>query len=760
MRNNSDLTKYSNAFSDFKEYLNKIYSSNNLYGKEYEGYLINLKDFEKIKEIIDNDKININDYEKILKINQIEFKTSQYLINMILNGNQYIIINTNLWELLCDKDKKYDSPIIYKVNSYALTFNLDYKELSFRVNKNIIDKNTLNYSFYYKSDFDQIKIIYNSIIDYYNFEKKFLIDLKNTKPSKDTSLYLISKKWIDKWKILSNFENIKNKYLQNNLDNEQKIMNDLIYYFEKNKYNYNELINSLNIKKKEELEICLKYDSFSLIDFSFAYCFNCNYDGKSINYKVFNNKIHIYLDNNEILSIKSNNNIISLNGIINYSNLKQLIKIYYFQQKMKSSCIEEKLAKNKIYLMSKRVINFYKNNFNYKSLYNFLKSNSNTQNINYDYIKIYFSDIINELLNNDFIEQFIQIVENKFLTEFKDIDENFIELEYKINSPAKKNMKYIKNFEIVNNDIKDFFIENNIAKEEHFISLYSFKAEDGRILIIFDKDNKNFYEIGHFNDNDNEDFIIEYLIDEFEEKNKYYINDYFFNKKIDFFIKNDTKDSQNIINLENNWTTNQCFYYKIEEKEEINEIISYQASNGNNINIKDNDVDDIRDNKFVKDIFSFLLSIYIFERNLLKCSIQQINNINKNDIILLSNQFLVDFKNLFSYDKVYSLLEMLNIQSNYDIDNVFKKISEDKESENFLRLILKNEKEFEKNKDKNKEYFMFEKKSLITYSQQKLLYPDKFCILNENIYSRINQLLNINIESLEEIKFELSFNHG
>ena len=325
MRNNSDLTKYSKAFSDFKEYLNNIYSSNNSYGKEYEGYLINLKDYEKIKEIIDNNKININDSETILKINQIEFKTSQYLINMILNGNQYIFINTDLWELLYDKNKKCESPIIYKVNSYGITFNLDYQELSFRRNKNIIDKNTLNYSFKYKSDFEQIKKINNSIIEYYNFEKKFLIDLKNTKPSKDT-LFLVSKKWIDKWKIFSDFENIKNNYLQNSLDNEQKIMNDLIYYLEKNKYNCNELINSLSIKKKEELEINLKYDSFALIDFSFAYCFNCNYDGKSINYKVFNNKIHIYLDNNEILSFKSNNNIISLNGIINYSNLKQLSK--------------------------------------------------------------------------------------------------------------------------------------------------------------------------------------------------------------------------------------------------------------------------------------------------------------------------------------------------------------------------------------------------------------------------------------------------
>ena len=162
---------------------------------------------------------------------------------------------------------------------------------------------------------------------------------------------------------------------------------------------------------------------------------------------------------------------------------------------MNSSYIEEKFAKDKIYLMNKRVIKFYKNNFNYKNLYDFLKRNSNTQSINYDYLNIYYYKIINEMLDNDFIEQFIQIEENNILTKFKDIDENFIELEYKIDSPLEKNIKYIKNFEIVSNDIKDFFIENNIAKEEHFISLYSFKVEDGKILIIFDKDDKNFYEI-------------------------------------------------------------------------------------------------------------------------------------------------------------------------------------------------------------------------------------------------------------------------
>ena len=317
---------YRNAISDFEKYIKDIYSTNNSNGKEYKGYLISLKDYERIQ-------YNIKDSEKNFKINQIEFKTPQYLINMILNGNKYIFINTDLWELICDNDKNYQSPIIYKVNSYDITFSLDKIKLSFRHNKNIIDKNTLNISYSYESNYKKITKIVDSVIKYYNFENKIMKDLKNINAFNiNTYGYLISKNWIDKWKKLSNYENIKTNYLQKNLkNNKEDILNDLIYYLEKNKINYNELpilINFMKFNKKEEIESYLKNDSLVLIDFEFLNCFNDNYSGKSISYKIFNNIIQLCFNYNEILSFKSNNNIISLNGIINDSHLKQLFLIF------------------------------------------------------------------------------------------------------------------------------------------------------------------------------------------------------------------------------------------------------------------------------------------------------------------------------------------------------------------------------------------------------------------------------------------------
>ena len=798
--NVSSLKKYKNPISEFENYLKDIYCNNNSSNSSHKGYLINLKDYETITQSIKNinfDNMKENDFKQIFEINQIEFKTSHYLINMILNGNKYIFINTKLWKLLCDKDKNNknnDSHIMYKVNTNDITFSLlDNTTLSFKHNNNIIDENSYKDN-YYRSNYKQITNIYNSITYYFNFENKILKDLKNGQSSKDTSYaFLISKNWIDKWKEISYYENIKTHYLQKNLNNKNEIINCLIYYFEKNNINYSKLFESINIlkfNKKEDFESYLRNDSLILIEPIFFSCFNnVNNDnsGKKTQYNVFNNNINIYLDNNEKLSFKSNNNIISLNENININNsihLKQLIKIFFFQKKIKSFVKENYI--NSIYLINKNVINYYKTIFNYKKLYEILKTNSNTKNINNENLDSYYNQIINELDDN-YISQFINR-EKTILKEFKYINDNFIELEYKIKYPSEKYLKYIINFEIVGKDIKDFFIKNSIVNEELFKPLNYCITESGKILIVFGKNNNNFYEIGYFNDK--EDFIIEYLIDELESTNKNYIINYCANYGLNYFIKYYNKDSPNLINLDYP-TKKICYYYKIEEKSIPIENKSYQTQFGKSIINVDNNIgnnvdnnivnnfannqnknvnnnignnmgnnNDIIDNKFVKDIIIILFSIFIFERNLLNCLKNQSNKIINNDLILLSNQFLIDFKNLFSYDKIYSILEKINISVNYDIKEDFKKFTKVEESKNILRLIFNKEKEFEKNKDKYKNTLIFKKKPLPINLQQNLIYPDEFCILNENVYSKLNQLLNINLGSIEEIQFKLSFNQG
>ena len=184
MKNNNSqiskslLTKYINSIYNFEEYIKIIYSNNNNKNISRKGYIINLKEFENLKKIIDydnnknnisNEKINniyLLESEKIVKIKQIEFKTSQYLINMILNKNKYIIINEELWKIIGNKENEV--PIEYKINSNDIVLNLEvYRRLNFRHfdNKNILCDS--NYCFSsnnnYKSNYDEIKRIYKNI---------------------------------------------------------------------------------------------------------------------------------------------------------------------------------------------------------------------------------------------------------------------------------------------------------------------------------------------------------------------------------------------------------------------------------------------------------------------------------------------------------------------------------------------------------------------------------------------------------------------
>ena len=746
------LNIYRNAILGFEKYLEIIYSDTCSIAN-HRGYLINLDDYKKIKKIVLDNKAKFNP-TNIFKINQIEIKTPSYLINSILKKNQYIFINNDLWQIICDKNKNNESYIIYTIYLNDLIFSLDNQKLYFKADKNIININTINYKLIYNKNIEQIKQIRDGSIIYDIFEDKISKDLKS-KNFWINKAFLVNKTWINKWKEYSNYNIINN--------NLQDILNNIIYFFELKK-----IINEMNIlkfNKKKDFEMYLDNDSLTLIDSNCIRYLNNDFSQKYIIYSAFNNKIHIYLENNEILTFKSNNNTISLNGIINYPiHLKQLIKLFYFQKNfneilLHKSFLSRSYCTKDIYLISKNIINKYKNNFKYQKLKDLLESNQNTKNINYLDLQEYYPIIINEL-GDDYINQIEQI---EVFDKFKEFND-FVELEYKINPSSKINFKYINNFEIIDENIKNFFIKHNIAKDDHFISC-SYIADNGKILIIFKKNNKNFYEIGHFNKN--EDFIIEILIDELKRENKLHIIKYFLKNGIDNFIKNYAKEPQKMITFEVRSQLQQSYFFyllKIEfiyckiEVNQLKKLLNSPKSNNKTINNND----DIKDNKYIKDIFSILLSIFTFEKKL-KNSIDKSNKENSlpfQNIVLLSSNFVNDFKNcVLFFDKIVSFLEKINIDQDYNYEEVLYKFYKDEKGKEYYNLILNNEKKIEKYNVENKEYFFFEKKEFMTSSKQENIYPDKFYISDNNIFSKIMNKLNKNFES-EEISFDLFFKHG
>ena len=75
-------------------------------------------------------------------------------------------------------------------------------------------------------DLGVVDAIYNSILEYFDYENIMINELKNNN-KKSGHGHLVTKKWIDEWKKYTNYESIKDKYFfqNNNIDkNKNSIM--------------------------------------------------------------------------------------------------------------------------------------------------------------------------------------------------------------------------------------------------------------------------------------------------------------------------------------------------------------------------------------------------------------------------------------------------------------------------------------------------------------------------------------------------------
>ena len=411
---------YKYAIYNFENYIyNNTYPySNDIFQES--GYLINKKEYNQFKEIIDYNNFknnfqnsndynnyqnllnnnNINNYEKIISMDQIKFRTSDYLVNMLLNGNEYILINPILWEIVCNKEKKNDPPIQYQIINNLIIFTLDSQmPFIFKLNyskKFILEKSTcFNIDNFY-SNYNIIMKIYIAIINYYQFEKDFSNKIKKDENYlEEEEYYLISKEWIDKWKSCSKYETIKDLIIKERLD-EHNIKNKIIYFQKLNNYNYNfDELKIINCNNKAEMEKYLQNDSFVIVSKGFCSSFDL-FDSKCImRYKIHNNIISINFGQ-DILSFKSNDNIISKSkkenllsiNISDFKHLIQLLKIYFFQKELKEKIsIPHNTLKNNedniIYLIEKKTIDKYKDYFQYNKLLSDLEKNNKAKILNY-----------------------------------------------------------------------------------------------------------------------------------------------------------------------------------------------------------------------------------------------------------------------------------------------------------------------------------------------------------------------------------------
>ena len=432
MGSEPSLIDYMNAFSEFDKEINKIH--NNIPSQEvnYEGYLINYKNYQNFrshvtnlynnhqKKLISANNINqmgFNNYNENLEKNKLTTENLSEVESQILNGESFIIINKKLFKLICKKNEPENHKIEYTIiagNPGFLKFkqNNNQKIVQYKNNKtNIIDKSTTlgikdnegannNISNNEKTKDNTVNndnwiIIYRHILNYFNFEN-YISNHLNNKMSQPLSIrgFLIDNDWVDNWKKKSFYNEFKSNIIEKDIKDDNLVRNFIITKQLETKSNYDGILDIKNyIISENQIEEILKTGkSYAVLNDNFVNQFISNSNIYLITFVLSYQNIDIKVNNIPFLSFQTNSNVI-INRAINYSssnskptqinpnnvpinNSSQSIKISNSNEINK---LKKELSKaNKIIEQQKITINELQNKLDsYNTILNNLNNNIN-----------------------------------------------------------------------------------------------------------------------------------------------------------------------------------------------------------------------------------------------------------------------------------------------------------------------------------------------------------------------------------------------
>ena len=769
IKNSSALAKYVKGFFEFENYINSINTHIGTKFEKLSGYLINVNDIERIKETINYEKIKDKyihfqfdevDQIKYYTLDEIAFRDSNYLLNMIFNENKYIFINVKLWKLLCKENKENATPITYEINYSEIKFKLnDEKELIFTKyhnNGNYIMKdyfyysNNPSYNFYLSNFNNIVENIYKKIIGYYNYHEKFISELKYLNKMNMNSGYFVDLDWFKKWEEYYNYINIKTNYLDKK-KSEQETLNYILYLKQINKINSNFPYKPKIYKftTEEEFFSALQYNKLIIINTSLITSKVDLYDNV-IYYYLYKGRIELNFEYKSLILKINDNNIQFQNDgndkkKITNTNLDQLVRIFYFRkyirEEMKKRNSTSKENKQ-IFLIKKSIISKYLNICKYQNLNIFLNGKYNQ--FNYKNLENNLSSII-EIIKKElptFYEENNRIQNLSSIINCLGFDYNLIP---KKCTSQGKILTYISDFEILDGDIYSFFEKNKIISEKQVIK-GEYISDGGKIFLCYNFNNLNYYEIGKF-DESNENFIVEYIIeDNFSNKNL--IFQYFLALGIETMIgKMMGNKLQNEANLNLN-----CHRFQ----DNIN------GGNFKSVNPQENQINII-------DIISALMSLRIYEKEIMKKSNDSMGKSNdsvyniyskpfSNEFCKLVNgEYILKLKNIFNYAKIRKFMHDKQINNYEDIKKeIIEKIFiEDQSYKNF---ILSKKTDFLKLKENAFEFCKINKQLYEKQNNFKFFYPIKFYILNQDLFNEFSRFLDIKEKNTDDIL--LTFSNG
>ena len=771
--------KYNLAILNYKNFIKDIYENYYYYSNViYKGYLIELKYLKKWKEVLSYKKLktclncpydfikneikkycDFNKLNDLEKEEQVKYQNARYLISMMLNNNEFVIITEDLYKLICSiKNKNREEPFItYTIRYLYLDANLNNDILTFSHNKNILNiKSLVSQKFFqlHKYYYNDIIKISKSIYEYYKFSETIFYYLNESYLSKGNTEtltinseslvsqskknyffgYLIEYQWIDDWMNYINYNFYKKECIgQNDIIKDdiiiEKLANKIIYDNEDKKINFLKIINSiqlLQIKSEKELKSFLQNDSIVIINKNFLQLFMDEDSIKSYNlirFCAYNKTIVFYLENNKMI-FNTDDNIISKDEHQN-KILKTLIQIFCFQeelkQKIKLPFQENNINSYSVNIINKNAIKNYKEYYHYKELCSYLKSDISI----FKPIEEENNLINHNLLNDDIILDMVRHLPKEFI---ELIMEKELLKKYKTNSINRNSNntnrnfspKYLTNFEIINFHQLNAFKSLNFGEDCKYYPGECYICDEKIVVIIQDND-IYYYQIGYIDNNDN--IITEYYIDATCTFDPKLFSNIFISKSITSFLKDVYKDKKNnSFNLNNN--QNLVFYcHKIGYDE-------------NDANKKETYILQKNINKFAKIILSFLF----FNENFKKEIQNSISNINERQFIgsfsecyLIKKENINEYRKLFLYGKFCKYIKDNNLEKSENIEKALSKYMLNNSKIYFKNLFSNNNQKFEKLFN-NKNLYSLELNEMKDEYNNIIYYPDDIELINENIY--------------------------
>ena len=662
MDSDNDVSSYSKAFNEFKEYVKRINSeiSDKI---QHKGYLILLKQYFEFKEGLKNIQ-NQSAYkchsQRNSKIKPID--TSD-LMEQINNNYKYIIISNKLHQKICSSNYQNTHQIKYLITPSIITLITENgKILQFKNNKdNKIDKlsfikidNNSNYPIKENSE-----KIYNDIINYFKIEKDINEKLNNENIQVEKYMgFLVDKSWIDNWKKYSSYDKIKKELSINKNKSKDNMIERIKKEQENSNINYYDISNIENYIIKDMNALYSEENSdksYALINQDFLYNFAPNINKRFIptEFYLSYQNIEIRPHNKEPMSshknnIVSKNNYTSIGSITlkssnkkksNNSNnnnlyssayLKHLIKRFYFKKEFFSEDNKFQKQLTKAYLINKEIKNNLKEIFKINEIYQIMNKNPIFNDITYQNFYDGYPKIL-KLLNENQTD-YINYIKQYGIKEAINFNKNEAALNYKYMYNNKK-LIYIDDFEIIDDEFGNFLIKEFShtfeIKPVHFAVL-----NKNYIILMMD----NIYEIINFDSNSNYTplYLIEFIHFNFKDfdlfQNYFYqfLMENNFEKLVSSGSPITTKNNDisfNILPISN--TINQNNLTNSNNSYNGNNYINNTLNNLDN-NLENEDINNKSKNENISEDKAYK-NCYIISKKLSELISQSKNNINVNE---------------------------------------------------------------------------------------------------------------------------------